>query len=240
MKRYMFSTSATLYTFCDDHPPKPQRGETVELVDGLGSVCGACEYAVMKRHRIDEPLDIKDVDEVDCQRLAEAVIKDAKINIDRKDKLYYEDTRKWITRIVELGSDLWHDILGTTPTMFQDAGNYHISRNDVYEWEGQSKTLQEWGKHYNISPSTIYNRVEGYLTNPEKHPYKSIFGPSRGNITYYEYNGMSKNVSEWARYLGLTPTGFMGRLKMQEKDPVKYDDKYVYSFKKDNTGRPTG
>jgi len=236
MKRYMFSASSTLYTFCEKHPPRPPRDETVELIDNMGTVCGACEHALLKGGtRIDEPTTYRDVDEVDCQRLAEAVIKDAKVNVDRNDRLYGESTRKWIADAVDHGSDLWHDILDITPAMFAESDNLHISCRDIYKWEGQSKTLSEWAKHYKISMLAICNRVERHLLNKTNYPYKRIFGPSRNDVKWYTYKGERKTSTQWAEHLGLTKQGFLHRVKKYEEGSCSAQA--VFGFKKDSLGR---
>lgn len=81
----------------------------------------------------------------------------------------------------------------------------HISlAESIYELNGESKTLKDWCKQYNISFSTVKSRIRGdwtieeALTTPPSTQGQKIKNPNKT----YEYRGISLSIEKWAAISG--------------------------------------
>jgi hypothetical protein len=97
-------------------------------------------------------------------------------------------------------------------TKWEQANNTRVNR--LLEFKGETNTLAEWGKIFNIKPGIIHKRLkrgwsmEDALTIKENETNIKTF-PHR----FIEYNGISKTLSEWAIYSGIQKNTLFERIK---------------------------
>lgn len=94
-------------------------------------------------------------------------------------------------------------------TMKKQANNKQNSR--LVEFDGKTQTVSEWAEESGIKPATLRQRlvesdwsIERALTQPVDPLNRRKF---------YEYNGITKSLSEWARDAGLDMKLLWARLK---------------------------
>ena len=91
----------------------------------------------------------------------------------------------------------------------------------IYQLNGESKTLKDWCRQYNIPFSTFKSRIRGdwtieeALTTPSSTPGQKIKKPNKT----YEYRGISLSIEKWAAISGWQVRSL--RLRIQQGMNIK-------------------
>ena len=97
-----------------------------------------------------------------------------------------------------------------------------VSKAKQYEYNGETHTIREWAKIYGMKDHTLRDRLrrmslEMALTAPMNHGFTE--GAKRRNGTYYEIDGVSHTVREWAEIYKINPQNIYNRIA-KGMDPV--------------------
>jgi hypothetical protein len=84
--------------------------------------------------------------------------------------------------------------------------------------EGVTKNLSEWAEEFNLSRRTLTCRLDSGLTSLKElsRPVrkKTVRAPSKVKAgTVIEVDGISRNITEWAKACGVTRTAIAQRIK---------------------------
>lgn len=85
----------------------------------------------------------------------------------------------------------------------------NTSKNKFLTIDGETKTVSEWCRFYNINLHTYHGRIRmGW------DPKRAFITPSRGRIDKYDitYNGKTQSISAWAKELGMNKSTLTQRL----------------------------